>query len=190
MSTVQLKRWSREDYDRMIEAGIFAPGERVELIDGEIVEMSPQHSEHSTAVSLSAEALRVAFGVGNYVRVQMPLALDAYSEPEPDVAVVPGSPRDYRDAHPTTALLVVEVADSTEVYDRAQKGSLYARAGVADYWLLNLRERQLEVYRAPVRMAQARYGWGYESVQHSSAADIVSPLAAPQARIAVADLLP
>lgn len=174
----------------MIEAGIFAPGERVELIDGEIVEMSPQHSEDSTAVSLSAEALRVAFGVGYYVRVQMPLALDSYSEPEPDVAVVPGSPRDYRDAHPTAALLVVEVADSTEVYDRAQKGSLYARAGVADYWLLNVRARRLEVYRDPAPMPQARYGWGYRNVQHLSAADIISPLAAPQARIAVADLLP
>jgi len=149
MSTAQLRRWSRSDYDKMMEAGIFAPGERVELIDGEIVEMSPQHSAHSTAVSLSAEALCTAFGAGFDVRTRMPLALDLYSEPEPDVAVVPGSPRDYRDAHPTTALLVVEVADSTEAYDRDQKGSLYARA-----------------------------------------ADVVSPLAAPQARIAVADLLP
>lgn len=190
MSSVQLKRWSREEYDRMIEAGIFAPGERVELIDGEIVEMSPQNSAHTTAVRLTEDALRTAFGLGFDVRTQMPLALDLYSEPEPDVAVVPGSPRDYRDAHPTTALLVVEVADTTEVYDRAQKGSLYARAGVADYWLLNLRERRLEVYRDPVPMPQARYGWGYQSGQHLSAADVVSPLAMPQARIAVANLLP
>jgi len=190
MSTAQLKRCSRADYDKMMEAGIFAPGERVELIDGEIVEMSPQHSAHSTAASLSAEALCTAFGAGFDVRTRMPLALDRYSEPEPDVAVVPGSPRDYRDAHPTTALLVVEVADSTEAYDRDQKGSLYARAGVADYWLLNLRERRLEAYREPVPMPQARYGWGYRSGQRLSPADAVSPLAAPQARIAVADLLP
>jgi hypothetical protein len=113
MSTVQVKRWSREDYERMIEAGIFAPGERVELIDGEILEMSPQKSPHSTGVSLTAETLRVAFGEGYHVRTRMLLALDPYSEPEPDIAVVRGSPRDYRDAHPSSALLVVEIADST-----------------------------------------------------------------------------
>jgi Uma2 family endonuclease len=190
MHTVQLKRWTRGDYDKMIEAGIFAPGERVELIDGEIIAMSPQNSGHATAVSLSAEALRAAFGPGVYIRVQMPLALDPYSEPEPDVAVVPGSPRDYREAHPTTALLVLEVADSTVAYDREQKGGLYARAGIADYWLLNLNERRLEIHRDPGPMLQARYGWGYRTVQRCTADDMVAPLAAPHAHIAIADLLP
>ena len=189
MSPVQLKRWTREDYDKMIEAGIFTPGERVELIDGEIIEMSPQNSGHSTAVSLSVEALRAAFATGYYIRVQMPLALDPHSEPEPDIAVVPGSPRDYRHAHPTTALLVVEVADSTFAYDREQKSSLYARAGIADYWLLNLVDRRLEVYRDPIPMAQARYGWGYQTLQQYSAEDAVAPLAAPHVLIAIVDLL-
>jgi Uma2 family endonuclease len=190
MSTVQVKRWSREDYERMIEAGIFAPGERVELIDGEILEMSPQKSPHSTGVSLTAETLRVAFGEGYHVRTQMLLALDPYSEPEPDIAVVRGSPRDYRDAHPSSALLVVEIADSTLTFDREQKGSLYARAGLADYWVLNLPERRLEVYRDPMPMPQARYGWGYRVVQHYAAEESLSPLAAPLARITVAELLP
>jgi Uma2 family endonuclease len=190
MSPVQVKRWTREAYDRMIVAGIFAPGERVELIDGEIIEMSPQKSPHSTAISLTADTLRVAFGAGHHVRVQMPLALDPHSEPEPDVAVVLGSPRNYRDAHPSSALLVVEVTDSTLAYDREQKGSLYARAGIADYWVLNLGGRRLEVYRDPVPSPEARYGWSYRTVQHHSADDYVSPIAAPQTRIAVADLLP
>jgi Uma2 family endonuclease len=190
MSPVQLKRWTREDYDKMIEAGIFAPGERVELIDGEIIEMSPQNSGHTTAVRLTEDALRAAFGAGFEVRTQMPLALDPYSEPEPDVAVVPGSPRDYRRAHPTTALLVVEVADSAFAYDRDQKSSLYARAGIADYWLLNLVDRRLEVYRDPGLMAQARYGWGYQTVQPYTSGDAVAPLAAPHVLIAIVDLLP
>lgn len=190
MSTVQVKRWTREDYDRMIDAGIFAPGERVELIDGEILAMSPQNSPHATAISLTADTLRVAFATGHHVRVQMPIALDRYSEPEPDVAVVRGSPRHYRDAHPSSALLMVEITDSTLAYDRDQKGSLYARSGIVDYWVLTLADHRLEISRDPAPAAGARYGWSYRSVQHHTAEEYVSPLAAPQARIAVADLLP
>jgi Uma2 family endonuclease len=190
MSPVQTKRWTREEHDKMIDAGIFAPGERVELIDGEIIERSPQKSPHSTAISLTADALRVAFGADHHVRVQMPLALDPHSEPEPDVAVVLGSPRDYRDAHPSSALLLVEVTDSTLAYDRDQKGSLYARAGIADYWVLNLADRRLEVYRDPALSPKARYGWSYRTIQQYSADACVSPFAVPQVRIAVADLLP
>jgi Uma2 family endonuclease len=189
MSTVQMKRWTREEYDRMIEAGIFAPGERVELLDGEIL-MSPQNSPHSTGISLTVEALRVAFGEGYHIRTQMPIALDAYSEPEPEVSVVRGSPRDCRDAHPSSPLLVVEVTDTTLAYDRDQRGSLYARAGLEDYWVLNLGRRHLEVYRDPVPSSQARYGWSYRTVRYYTADESVTPLAAPQARIAVADLLP
>jgi Uma2 family endonuclease len=190
MQAIQVRRWTREEYDKMVEAGIFLPGERVELIDGEVLAMSPQKSGHSIAVSLTEEALRVAFGAGYYVRTQMPLALDAFSEPEPDVIVVPGSPRDYRDAHPTSALLVVEVADTTLAYDRTQKGSLYARAGVADYWILNLLDQRLEVYRTPTPRPQERYGSAYGTVQHYTAPEYVSPLTLPHVRVPVADLLP
>jgi len=95
----------------MIEAGIFGPEERVELIEGEIVEMSPEDPAHSVGIQLAAEALRLAFGTGFHIRVQLPMALDD-SEPEPDVAVVRGSIRDFRDSHPSTAVLIVEVADS------------------------------------------------------------------------------
>ncbi len=190
MGTVQVRRWTREEYDRMVEAGVFAPGERVELIDGEVLAVTPEGSEHTTAVLLIEEALRAAFAGGYTVRVQMPLALDPSSEPEPDVAVVHGSPRDYRDAHPASALLVVEVADTTLAYDRQQKGSLYARAGVADYWVVNLLDRRVEVCRDPAPQPQARYGWAYRNVQYHAAGDRLTLLGAPRAIVPVADILP
>lgn len=174
----------------MVAAGVFPPGDRVELLDGEILAITPQGSAHATAVRLTEEALRVAFGRGYDVRVQMPPALEPTSEPEPDVTVVPGSPRDYRGAHPASGLLVVEIADTTLDYDREQKGSLYARAGVTDYWIVNLSDRRLEVYRDPAPLSQARYGCGFRTVRHHSSGERVAPLAAPQASVAVADLLP
>lgn len=188
-SAVQVRRWTREEYERMVEKGVFHPGERAELIDGEILTMTPQGSAHATAVCLVEEALRVAFGAGYVVRAQLPLAIDPASEPEPDVAVVPGSPRDYRDAHPATALLVVEVADTTLGFDRDWKGSLYARARIADYWIVNLTDRLLEIYRDPAPSASARYGWEYRTRRRFGPSDSASPLAA-QTSIAVADLLP
>lgn len=190
MDAVLLRRWTRQEYDKMVTAGIFPPGERVELVDGEILAMTPQGSAHATGVRLTEEALRVVFGAGYDVRIQMPLALDPSSEPEPDVTVVHGSPRDYRDAHPTSALLLVEVADTTLLYDREQKGSLYARAGVAEYWIVNLLDHCVEVYRDPALLSQGRYGWGYRTAQTYTVGDHFSPLTAPQARVSVADLLP
>ena len=120
----------------------------------------------------------------------MPIVLDDQSEPEPDVVVVPGQPRDYRDAHPSQPVLVVEVADTSLALDRLRKGGLYARAGVADYWVLNLIDEVLEVSREPVRAASARYGWTYDSVSLLRRDALVTPLAAPSARIRVATLLP
>ena len=174
----------------MVEAGVLAPGERAELIDGEVLAMTPQGSLHATAVLLVEEALRAAFAAGYVIRVQMPLALDSSSEPEPDVAVVRGSPRDYRDAHPTSALLVVEVADTTLGYDRDQKGSLYARAGVAEYWIVKALDRQVEVCRDPAPEAQARYGWAYRDVRSYASGDQISPLARPRVAVSVADIVP
>ena len=190
MSVVHVRRWTRAEYERMIEAGVFHPEERAELIGGEIVTMTPQGSAHATAVSLTQDALRAAFGLGHNVRAQLPLALDPDSEPEPDVAVVPGSPRDYRQAHPTTALLVVEVSDTTLSVDRARKGSLYARSGIAEYWIVNLVDAVLEVYREPGPARETHYGWAYQAVQRLRASGSVTPLAAPAARVAVSDLLP
>jgi len=174
----------------MIDAGVLTPGDQVELVDGEIVAVTPQKSRHATAVSLVESALRQGFGEGYHVRSQLPLALDPVSEPEPDVAVVPGTARDYRDAHPSTALLIVEVADSTLQFDRTTKASVYARAGIADYWVLNLVDAVVEAHRNPQRTSDAPSVWRYASVERYTAGERIAPLARPDRFIAVDDLLP
>ncbi len=118
-----------------------------------------------------------------------PLDLTLSSEPIPDVFVVPGKPRDYT-AHPTTALLIVEVSDSTLSHDRNRKGSLYAAALIQDYWIVNLVDRQLEVYRVPVPDAAGVFGFTCSQRTILAPGATVSPLALPQAQIAVTDLLP
>ncbi len=182
-TAIQRHRWSREEYERMITAGVFHPEARLELIEGEIVNMTPQGSLHATAVRLVEDRLRSIFQGGFDVRVQMPLALGDDSEPEPDVAVVPGSPRDYRDAHPAKAVLVVEVADATLAFDREQKKRVYARAGIPEYWIVNLVERWLEVYREPDGEDYRHHAilWPGESL---------SPIAASQGTIPVSELMP
>jgi len=167
----------------MIRAGIIGEDERLELIGGRIVTMSPEGAIHAGAIDLCAEALRRVFTTGFTVRVQHPLAIDPDDEPEPDIAVVVGSPRDHLTDHPRQAVLVVEVADSSLEYDRRDKARLYARAGFADYWIVNLIDRRLEVHRAPTI-------GGYRSVVSLTATDEIAPLAAPSSRIAVAALLP
>jgi Uma2 family endonuclease len=188
--SVQLRRWTRDEYDRMIDAGVLTPEDRVELIDGEIVTLTPQKSRHATAVSLAENALRQAFGALGHVRTQLPLALDPTSEPEPDVAVVTGSPRDYRDAHPSTALLIVEVADTSLVFDRTTKASLYARVGIADYWLLNLVDEVIEVHRNPQRSTDTPPAWRYEAVERYGRRERLAPLARPDHFIGVEEVLP
>jgi Uma2 family endonuclease len=163
--------------------------QRVELIDGEIIDILMAGNPHCGGVGSTEDALRAAFGVGFWVRVQMPLDLGPLSEPQPDLAVIPGKPKDCKD-QPTTALLVVEVSETTLSYDRHHKASLSARAGLSDYWIVNLFDEQLEVFRNPVADSAAPLGFRYADVTIHGLADVVSPLAAPSARIAVADLLP
>jgi Uma2 family endonuclease len=173
----------------MAEVGLF-DGKHVELIEGQVIEMSPMGSPHITAVTLTSEVLRRVLGPGYFVRTQGPLDLGTMSEPEPDVAVIAGAIRDYTHVHPTTAVLIVEVADSSLTYDRTTKASLYAKADIADYWILNLIDRRLEVYRHPIADPEQPYGFGYDEVTRFTASDVVIPLAAEQAVIVVAELLP
>jgi Uma2 family endonuclease len=187
---VRTKHWSRLEYERLVDLGAFRPGERLELVGGALVVREPQGGPHATAVGLAEDALRLAFGSGWTVRAQSPIALDDDSEPEPDIAVVPGTRRDHRSAHPSHPVLIVEVADSSLEFDRGEKASLYARAGIADYWIVNLVEQLLEVYREPVPAPQARYGSRYAAATTLRAGDHVTPLAAPAAAIPVTDLLP
>jgi Uma2 family endonuclease len=174
----------------MAESGVFKPGERVELIGGRIVAMAPQYSPHFTAICLAADELRAIFAQGFVIRVQGPLDISPVSQPEPDVAVVRGTVRDYATAHPATAELVVEVADSTLAYDRGEKASLYASAGIPDYWVLNLGDRCVEVHRDPIPMPGQPYSYGYRTRTQYFANDTVTPLAAPTGAIRVADILP
>jgi Uma2 family endonuclease len=182
--------WTRDEYYKMAEAGVFRPGERVELIGGKIVAMSPQNSPHYTAIRLIEDALRTAFGAGYDIRVQGPLDVSPSSQPEPDIAVVRGTARDYARAHPSTALLVVEVSESSLAFDRGEKASLYASAGIPEYWIVNLPDRRLEIYSDPIPLAGQPYGYGYRSCTQHLATDMVTPLIAAQGVIKVADLLP
>ena len=192
MTTPQLRtrRWTRLEYDRLIDAGVFRPGEPIELLGGMLVVAEPQGSAHFTAIRLAEDALRATFGPGWEVRVQGRIALDGESEPEPDVALVPGTARDYREVHPARAALVIEVAESSLAMDREHKGSVYARAGLTDYWIVNLVDRVLEVYREPAPDPAAPFGWRYRSVTAIGAEGSVAPLAGHGSRISVADLLP
>lgn len=182
---VRPRRWTREEYHRAADLGIFGPEERLELLDGEIIVKVTHNPPHAFALLATVDALSAAFGTDHHVRSQLPLVLDDASEPEPDVIAVSGKRANYLQDHPRTAdvLLLVEVSDSTLAYDRGRKRTAYARAGVREYWILNLIDRQLEVYRNPS-------GARYRRSAIYREGDVVSPLAAPNAVIRVADLLP
>jgi Uma2 family endonuclease len=176
----QLKRWTREEYYRLADDGWF-DGQNVQLIEGEIIEMPPQKHPHSFAVSIAAKFLRLAFGEGYWVREEKPLHVARDSEPEPDVAVVVGDERDFTD-HPTSAVMVVEVSESSLPLDR-RKAKLYAAAKVEEYWIVNLNERRLEVFRRPIPQ-EGRYA---ETIVLSSS-DAASPQTRPNVKLTVSDL--
>ena len=184
------RRWTREEFDRLIDLGVFdedREDNKVELIEGRMIVAEPQNTPHAVALELAVDAVRAAFGAGWRVRVGAPMAVDPNSEPEPDLVVLRGAPRDSIAAHPSTAALVIEIADSSLRFDRAIKARVYAAAGIADYWIVNLRDRLVEMYREPIRgMRRARYAAGHIA----RPGDALTPLAAPGARIAVDDLLP
>jgi Uma2 family endonuclease len=184
-----LRRWKRVEYDRLADLGLF-DGDPVELISGQLVVAEPKGTYHTSAVSAAEYALRAVLPPGWIVRTQAPVSLDDESEPEPDLAVVPGRPADYRYAHPERPALALEVADSSLTFDRQHKGSLYARAGIEDYWILNLVDRCLETYRDPRPDPSAPYGWRYRSVATLTPPALATPLAFPSSHVAVADLLP
>ena len=184
-----VRRWKRAEYDRLVELGVFE-GEPLELIGGQLVVAEPQYPYHASAIGAVEYAVRAALPSGWIVRTQAPISLDDESEPEPDAVVVPGHPTDYRHEHPARPVLTIEVADSSVRFDREHKGSLYARAGLEEYWIVNLVDRVLEVYRDPAPDAAAVYGWRYREVAILVPPALVAPSAFPAIRIAVSDLLP
>ena len=185
------RAWTGAEFDWLAGSGLFGPEERLELVNGEIITKMTRNSPHATALTLAQDALRVIFPATNYVlRNQMPLALGKRDRPEPDIAVVRGQTRDFAKKHPDTAALVVEISDSTLPFDQTEKLGVYARAGLPEYWIVNLRERVLEVHRQPEPMADRPLGHGYRAVTRLTETDTVSPLSAAGALIPVADLMP
>ena len=186
--TIRTRRWTRREYGRLIDVGVLHEGDAIELLEGRLIVAEPQHTPHATAIDLAGEALLRVFGPGWRVRIQLPLGLGADSEPEPDLAVVRGSARDFLADHPATAALVVEIADASLELDRRVKARMYARASITDYWIVNLVERVVEVHRDP--LSAGRRESRYRDITVMAADDRIVPLAAPFASIAVADLLP
>jgi Uma2 family endonuclease len=169
----------RVEYERMVQDGLFAD-ERVELLQGVIVEMSPQGTRHAATIQRLTSRLAPVLAGRAEVRVQLPLAVAVDSLPEPDVAVV--LPGDYDLAHPTTALLVVEVAESSVNKDRQVKADLYARAGVPEYWIANVAAGLIEVHDEP---AEGRY----TRVTPRRGGELLRPRAFPDIELRVDDIV-
>jgi Uma2 family endonuclease len=181
----RLKRLTVRDYHRMSELGILDPDERTELIAGQIVLKEPKSAPHVLALRLLATALETLLDRPVFVRTQDPIHLDDYSEPEPDLAIVRGTILDYADLHPCPSdiHLVVEVADSTLKQDCEIKDKLYAQAGIAEYWVVDLKNRQLHVFRNPTPT-------GYISHLILSEPNDISPLAFPHITLGLTAILP
>jgi Uma2 family endonuclease len=174
----------------MGELGLLGPEARVELIDGEVLEMSPQLSYHATGVSLASQVLAAAFGAAYHVRVQLPIRPLPHDEPEPDVSIVRGRIRDYTHSHPEHAALLLEVSDSTLRFDLRKKASLYASIGIDDYWVTDIPHYRVHVHRDPAPDSRSAHGYRYMTIRSYGPGESITPLAAPGASIAVNDLLP
>ena len=177
--------WTREQYYRLGELGFFQ-GKRVERIRGEIVAMSPINWRHELGKIKSARVLTAAFAGVGWVHQTGPMPQEE-SDPEPDVAAFPGLPEDYAD-HPTNPLLVVEVADTSLTYDVTVKVELYAEAGHREYWVLDVANRRLLVFRDPYPIPAG--GHTYRTRLTLGPDETVSPLEAPASVVRVSALLP
>ena len=180
-------RWTREQFYQMGDLGLFE-GQRVMLLEGEILAMPAMGNRHRATVTLASDTLRRVFGDGFFVSVQSPFDVGQDTDPEPDIAVIEGRARDFVDQGLTQAALIVEVSDTTLDYDRDRKASLYAQARVEEYWIINLSDAQVEVHRRPVTDGQT-FG-GYREVMTLRAGQTVAPSIRPDCAVAVSDLLP
>ncbi len=181
---VKTRRFTVDDYHRMIDAGILGKDDRVELLDGEIIEMSPIGREHASTVDRLNHLLVRLFGATHQVRVQGPVELDARSEPQPDLALLEAREDFYRTGHPTplqTALLI-EVALSSLAYDRDVKAPYYAKRKIRELWIVDLTADALLVFRDPEDD-------GYRSVVRLQRGALVTPLAFPATAIPVLEIL-
>ena len=178
---LQRMRFTPEMFHQLGELGLLDDETRYELIEGDIYPTTPEAPEHAALGTALAYRMMERRSTDWHVRIEKPLRLGD-SEVIPDLAVVPGRPSDYRTHHPETALLIVEIAHSSLPRDRLLKLPLYARAGIPEYWIVNLAERQVEVHRTPA-------GDSYQSVQVYTAEATLAPLFAPDWTLSVHDLL-
>ena len=182
-------RWTCEEFHAMGDMGLFERRKMI-LVDGEILEMPMPNPPHDVALAKANDWLRKAFPTGHWVRPQMGLVLGINTDPGPDLAVVVGGYDDYAVHHPTTAVLVVEIAASSVAYDTGDKASLYAAAGIRDYWVVDLDGRRVFVFRDPQADTTQKYGHGYANVITYQPSESFTPLAAPTATVTAAELLP
>lgn len=178
------RRFTVTDYYRMAKAGILKECDRVELIEGEVVQMPPIGDRHALSVN-EVNYVFTARLLGNAtVSVQNPVRLSTYSEPVPDIAIIAGQPRDYAGRHPgpEDVLLIIEVALTTLSYDRRRKLPLYAQVGIPETWIVNLRARRLEIYREPV-------DGRYTQTTVLGPEEMATPVRLPAVQVNVRDIL-
>ena len=179
-----VRHFTADEYHRMADNGVFEADERVELVEGVIYRMSPEGKRHVAAIELASDLFRELLKGKHRIRSQHPLALSVEAEPEPDVAIVENpDARAYLDTHPRTALLVVEVAESSLQHDLTVKAGQYAKAGIPEYWVVNLVDDVVEVFRAPTPR-------GYQERRTMQPGDIIQPVALPDLSIEVSELIP
>lgn len=177
-------RFTTAEYDRLGEVGVLGEDDHVELIEGEIIQMSPIGRSHASRVDRLNRVFNRGVGDAAIVRIQNPIVLGDHSEPEPDLTLLRPRPDFYASEHPTPEeiLLVIEVADSSIEYDRQIKAPLYARNRIQELWLLDLGRNHLVVYRDPT-------GEGYATTRVLRRGEVISPLAFPHLVIPIADIL-
>ncbi|MEX0269209.1 Uma2 family endonuclease [Leptolyngbyaceae cyanobacterium UHCC 1019] len=183
-TAIAVRQISVQDYHQMAKSGILRPDERVELLSGQIIKMAAKGTAHSAAVRRIEHLLRERLGNRVLICLQDPIQLDDYSEPEPDIAVVRPDPLYYEDHHPTPAKVfwLIEVADTSLKFDCEVKALAYSRSGIAEYWVLDVNDRKLHVYRSPSAN-------GYQSETILAEALTIAPLAFPDCVITVQNLL-
>ncbi|MFN8471773.1 MAG: Uma2 family endonuclease [Anaerolineae bacterium] len=182
---------SLDEYHRLIDMEFFAPDEHVELIEGYLHTLSPRRPRHAACLSRLQRLFYACVGSSTVVRSQDPITLaGSNSEPEPDLVLAKPQADDYARRHPEASdiLLVIEIADSSLVFDRGTKASLYASASIPEYWIVNLADDCIEVYREPRSVAG---GSGeYLTREIARRGDYAAPTGAPACRLAVSDILP
>lgn len=182
---VAIRRLTVQDYHQMAKAGIFSSDERVELLDGNLLSMAAKGTAHSSATTKTRRVLERILGDDVQIRVQEPIQLDEYSEPEPDLAIVVLDPWDYATNHPLPAQVywLIEIADSSLAFDCGAKAIAYAKASIPEYWVLDVQSRKLHVMRSP-------HSEGYQSQEIFTEKMPIAPLEFPDCQVMVQDMLP